>query len=65
MVVQKWSDVKFYFSGDGYFSEVMESIHQAVSEVRVEMYMFNFDELGKKVLLSLKEARERGAKFTS
>ncbi|MCM2353172.1 MAG: phosphatidylserine/phosphatidylglycerophosphate/cardiolipin synthase family protein [Pseudobdellovibrio sp.] len=62
MAVQNWSDVKFYFSGDGYFSSVLESIHQAVYEIRVEMYMFNFDELGKKILQSLKEARERGVK---
>lgn len=60
MAVQNWSDVKFYFSGDGYFSSILESIRLAVFEVRVEMYMFNFDELGKKILHSLKEARERG-----
>lgn len=62
MAVQNWSDVKFYFSGDGYFSSVLESIRQAVYEVRVEMYMFNFDDLGKRILQSLKEARERGVK---
>lgn len=59
---KKWSDVKFYFTGDEYFSSVIESIQQALIEVRVEMYLFNFDELGKKVLQSLKEARERGVK---
>lgn len=62
MTAQNWSEVKFYFSGDGYFSSVLESIHQAVHEVRVEMYMFNFDELGKKILHSLTEARRRGVK---
>lgn len=62
MTAQNWSDVKFYFSGDGYFSSILESIRQAVYEVRVEMYMFNFDELGMRILQSLKEARERGVK---
>lgn len=62
MAVQNWSDVKFYFSGDGYFSSVLESIRQAAYEVRVEMYMFNFDDLGKRILQSLKEARDRGVK---
>lgn len=62
MAEQSWNDVKFYFSGDGYFASVLESIRQAATEVRVEMYMFNFDELGEKVLQSLKEARERGVK---
>lgn len=62
MAAQNWSDVKFYFSGDGYFASVLESIRHAVNEVRVEMYMFNFDELGKQVLQSLKDARERGVK---
>lgn len=60
MAAQSWSDVKFFFSGDGYFSSVLESIREAVNEVRVEMYMFNFDELGKQVLQTLKEARDRG-----
>lgn len=58
--LQNWSDVKFYFSGDGYFQSILERIQTAVREIRVEMYMFNFDELGGAILESLKQARERG-----
>ncbi|MES2803510.1 MAG: phosphatidylserine/phosphatidylglycerophosphate/cardiolipin synthase family protein [Bdellovibrionota bacterium] len=58
--MQSWSDVKFYFSGDGYFQSILERIQHAVCEVRIEMYMFNFDELGKAVLESLKQAKFRG-----
>lgn len=38
----------------------MEKIELAVREVRIEMYMFNYDELGCAVLESLKQARSRG-----
>lgn len=58
--LQSWSDVKFYFSNDGFFQSILEKIEKAVREVRIEMYMFNFDELGRAVLESLKQARERG-----
>lgn len=60
MTLQTWSDVKFYFTGDGYFQSILERIQHAVREIRIEMYMFNFDELGKAILETLKQARLRG-----
>ncbi len=58
--LQTWTDVKFYFSGDDYFQSIFEKIQLAAYEIRIEMYMFNFDELGKAVLEHLKQARLRG-----
>lgn len=60
MTLQTWSDVKFYFSGDGYFQSILERIQQAAREIRIEMYMFNFDELGQAILETLRQARLRG-----
>lgn len=60
MTLQTWSDVKFYYTGDGYFQSVLERLQQAAREIRIEMYMFNFDELGKAILETLKQARLRG-----
>ncbi len=58
--LQSWTDIKFYFLNDGFFQSILEKIELAVREVRIEMYMFNFDELGCAVLESLKQARSRG-----
>lgn len=60
MTVDNWSDVKFYFSGDGYFNAILQRIERAASEIRIEIYMFNFDELGKTILNALAFARRRG-----
>ena len=58
--LQNWSDVKFHFTGDGYFQSILERIQASVREIRIEMYMFNFDELGQAILENLKQARLRG-----
>lgn len=57
-----WSDVKFYFSGDSYFQSILRRIQNAVDEVRIEIYMFNIDELGKTLLQALAQAQQRGVR---
>jgi cardiolipin synthase A/B len=60
MTAKTLSSVQFHFSGDSYFNSIFENIQKAAREIRIEMYMFNLDELGKKLLESLKQAHERG-----
>jgi cardiolipin synthase len=57
-----WDSVRLYFSGDEYFSEVIQAIDQAQIEIIIESYLFDMDPIGLRVLGALIQAQERGVR---
>lgn len=57
-----WEKEELYFNANLYFKSVIHFIENAKSSVDVEMYIFNLDTLGTKVLDALIRASERGAR---
>lgn len=57
-----WKSEKVFFDGDAYFDSLIEDIDHAKHYITVEMYIFNDDELGKKISAHLISAYQRGVK---
>ena len=56
----RWDSVKFYFSGDDYFEDVLSEILKARREILVESYIFVFDRCGLQIMDALAAAHSRG-----
>ncbi len=54
---------KLYFSPDDYFTGLIEDIDAARRSVKMEMYIFELDEVGRAVMRALKNAAERGVEL--
>lgn len=59
----RWKKEQLFFSGDEYFSSVLGAIDQAQKEIFIESYIWDFDGIGSKVLLHLREAQKRGVEI--
>lgn len=57
-----WEKEELYFNTSQYFESVIRYIDNAKSSVDVEMYIFNLDTLGTKILDALIRASERGVR---
>lgn len=60
--MQFWESEKVFFSGDEYFQDLLTDISEAKSTITVEVYIFNDDELGHKIVEQLIVAHQRGVK---
>ncbi|WPU66079.1 phospholipase D-like domain-containing protein [Peredibacter starrii] len=57
-----WKTEEVFFDGDEYFDRLMKDIDQAQHYITMEMYIFNDDMLGKKIVAHLINAHQRGVK---
>ncbi len=58
--VEPWAQEAIYLDNEAYFTELLENIKSAQTNIDVEMYIFKSDELGKKVVDALILAAKRG-----
>ena len=58
--LQGGHQVQLLFRGEEFFSALIDAIHAAVSEVRLETYIFHDDAIGQQVLAALVAAANRG-----
>lgn len=59
---ESWAQEQIYFSGDQYFESVITEIEKAQSNIEVECYIFNFDQIGQILIKSLIKASQRGVR---
>jgi cardiolipin synthase A/B len=57
-----WLSEKVYFSGDDYFQAMLSDIDRAAQLITLEMYIFNNDVIGQKILTHLCAAQKRGVR---
>lgn len=55
-----WTHIQLFCTGDAFFNGLISAIDRAESSLLIEFYIFQTDEIGKKVLHHLAEARKRG-----
>lgn len=53
------SDVRFFFTGDDYFDAVVAAIDGARDEILVEVYIYDWDQIGQRLIAALGRARAR------
>jgi len=58
-----WKSESNFFSAEDYFQSLLEGIENARRSIFLETYIFDFDELGKKVIDKLVDAKERGVEI--
>ena len=58
----QWSEEILYSSGDAYYHAIFQAISQAKHTVDLETYIFEDDELGKRLLFELMNASRRGVR---
>lgn len=57
---RKWDVEQIYFDGDEYFASLEAAILGASLSVTVEVYLFDYDPLGKRLVAALQEVAKRG-----
>lgn len=57
-----WDNEEIFLDGDHYFDRLLADIEAATELVTIEIYIFNDDNLGKKLATKLIKAHERGVK---
>jgi cardiolipin synthase len=60
MDLSLWVSEKLFFNGDQYFDSILEDIAKAQETIDVESYIFEYDELGQKIISALAQAVKRG-----
>lgn len=55
-----WTNETLFIDGDEYFASILRDIEGAIKLVTVEVYIFNWDQLGEKMFGALQRAAERG-----
>jgi cardiolipin synthase A/B len=63
LMLKTWETEQVYFDGDHYFEALIKDIDQAQTAITVEMYIFNYDSLGRKLTTHLLSAQMRGVKI--
>lgn len=58
-----WDTEEVFFDGDDYFNRLIADIQDAKSYISIEMYIFNYDQLGKKIAEHLTGAADRGVEI--
>lgn len=61
-MLQYWNTEEIFVDGDEYFDRLIKDIDQAQHYITVEMYIFNDDMLGRKLVAHLIGAHQRGVK---
>lgn len=59
MELSTWTKEKTFFSGDDYFSSILTDIQNAQISIDLECYIFEYDELGRKIVEALIAAAKR------
>ena len=59
MEVAMWAKEKPFFTGDEYFSSIFSDIQNAKVSIDLECYIFEYDELGRKIVEALVAAAKR------
>jgi cardiolipin synthase len=57
-----WENEEIFLDGDQYFARLIQDIQAAKELITVEVYIFNHDELGRKIASHLIAAYQRGVK---
>ncbi len=57
-----WESEDIYFDGDQYFRRMLSDIAEAKELITLEVYIFNYDQLGKEIAQALVDAHQRGVK---
>lgn len=57
---RRWEHEEVFLDGDAFFASLEEGIEKARQTIELEMYIFEFDTLGKKICSLLAEAANRG-----
>jgi cardiolipin synthase len=57
-----WTQEKIFFSGDEYFNSVIDDIRIAQQSIDLECYIFDYDEIGQKIVEELIQAAQRRVK---
>ncbi len=57
-----WKKEKLFSSGDDFFAEIFQAIDTAEKSIDFEIYIFEYDSLGKEVAARLIQASSRGVK---
>ena len=55
-----WCEEQLYEQAECYFDELINAIHQAKYSINLEFYIFNYDQVGKRVIAALATAIKRG-----
>jgi cardiolipin synthase len=55
-----WTKSQLFFSGDDFFNQLIKSIDAADKRIWIEVYIFDYDQLGHRVIRHLAKAYERG-----
>ncbi|NDP26367.1 MAG: hypothetical protein GZ087_02910 [Flavobacterium sp.] len=58
-----WENIKLIHSGEDYFSRLESLILDAQSEIHIQIYIFEYDSTGKKIIEALKKAASRNVKI--
>ncbi len=59
---EQWESIAVYHSGDEFFDSLERAIERAQHSIHIEMYIFAFDRLGKRLLERLGQVVLRGVK---
>lgn len=57
---QRWSEEQLFFDGDAFFDALAQSISTAKTAIDLEMYIFEYDSLGRRFVDLLNAAAARG-----
>lgn len=57
-----WDSEEIFFDGDEYFEALLRDIEEARFLITLEMYIFNDDHLGRRILEALIQAHDRGVR---
>ena len=55
--------IELVYSGEDYFSRLERIILESKSEIHIQTYIFDYDKIGKKIIVALKEAASRNVKI--
>lgn len=61
-MVAGWEEELLYQEGDAYFQALIERISEAKNEIKFEVYIFRFDQVGRSILNALTQAVHRGVR---
>ena len=61
--IHKWSSEDIFFSGDEYFSDIINELNNAKNSIIIECYIFYQDSLGRRIIEALLEAASRGVEI--
>lgn len=61
-MAQPWLNERLYFEGDKFFSELLEEFAKATTSIDLESYIYEPDEIGRRIEKALIDASNRGVK---